>query len=172
MLSEPAVWGCLPSACLLFLSLWKVFFLKTCLPINRPEDLLVGELMHTEVLLWGQGTGPRLVSANPKVPSSPNWSPCPLLQYALHRSGPETGPHRGCSSLQIQNLAFPVILVEKVKTQETEKQHLYLWLKMWQHSQNAKESHSLVQFFKSQSLWRLNFHYVPTKDASLWEVSH
>ena len=121
MLSEPAVWGWLPSAWLLFLLLWKVFFLKTCLPINRPEDLLVGELTNTEVLLWGQSTGLRGVSANPKVPSSLSWS------HALHRSELETGPHRGCSSLQVQNLALPVILVEKVKTQETEKQHLYDW---------------------------------------------
>ena len=47
MLSEPAVWGCLPSGCLLFLLLWTVLFLKACLPISRPEDLLGGVQFHS-----------------------------------------------------------------------------------------------------------------------------
>lgn len=104
-------------------SSWRLVYLSTGQKICWLGSSLT-LLMHIEVLLWGQGTGPRLVSANPKVLSSPNRSPHPLLQHALHRSGPKIGPHRGCSSLQIQNLALPVILVEKVKTQETEKQHL------------------------------------------------
>lgn len=148
MLSEPAVWGCLPSACLLFLLTNGKFFLKACLAIEARRSAGFGAQSHSadahrSPAMAGQrrrGLRPGEVKLQ-LLPTQRHRHPlgetlvlCSVPPPLLGRKQDLTGAL--ISSNSVQNLALPVILFEKIRGHSRLENNIFIY--DWRCAQNAK----------------------------------
>ena len=129
-------------------------------------------LMHTEVLLWRQGFGLRLASewlvdGSPRVQvSSSEASSCaaehaPRLR-AWNRAS-QRAAHLCKFSSEFGSFSHSVLKGRHRRLKNN------IFIDDWRCDSIHKMPRKAipVQFFKSQSFWGLNFHYIPEKNASL-----